>query len=378
MVSSAVIFIPPECLGIRRRFGAPLTTQFPLIPSYVVKLALLSEVFPPSKKARPRKAPPSRFYWNIGKIIQTDILKNQKAGYGEAVIAELSKHLIVEYGRGYSIRNLFNMIRFYESFVDEQILHTVCAKLSWSHLRTIMYIDDETKRDFYITMAINEHWSVRTMNERINSMLFERTLISKKSEETIVNDLKLLRDEHKMTPDLFFKNPYVLDFLNLADTYSEKDLENGILAELEKFILEMGRDFAFLGRQVRITINDKDYYIDLLFYHRKLRRLVVIELKLGEFLPEYKSQVELYLHWLEKYEQTQGEEKPIALILCAQKDDELVELLELDKSGIHVGQYYTELPPKTVWRDKLRKAVAQAKQLIEQRTEASSMSENNA
>jgi predicted nuclease of restriction endonuclease-like (RecB) superfamily len=153
-----------------------------------------------------------------------------------------------------------------------------------------------------MTLAINEHWSVRTMNERINSMLFERTLISKKGGETIANDLKILRTDKKMSTDLFFRQPYVLDFFNLADTYSEKDLEDAILHELEKFLLEMGRDFAFMGRQVRITINDKDYYIDLLFYHRKLRRLVVVELKLGEFLPEHKGQVELYLHWLEKYE----------------------------------------------------------------------------
>jgi predicted nuclease of restriction endonuclease-like (RecB) superfamily len=230
-----------------------------------------------------------------------------------------------------------------------------------------MYIHDDTQRDFYTTMAVNERWSVRTMNERINSMLFERTLISKKPEKTIANDLKNLRDNKEMSIDVFFRDPYFLDFLNLSDTYSEKDLENAILHELERFILEMGRDFAFVGRQVRITINDKDYYIDLLFYHRKLHRLVVVELKLGEFLPEHKGQVELYLHWLEKYEQNIGEEKPIAIILCAKKDNEVVELLELDKSGIHVGQYYTELPPKSVWQDKLRKAINNAKRLIEHR-----------
>ncbi|GHV02495.1 DUF1016 domain-containing protein [Spirochaetia bacterium] len=306
-------------------------------------------------------------YWHIGEAIKIDILENQKAEYGKAVVEELSKSLTLEYGRGYSIRNLFNMLKFYEVFNDQEILHTVCAKLSWSHLRQIMYIEESAKRDFYLTMTINEHWSVRTMNERINSMLFERTLISKKPETTIANDLKALRDKKEMSPSLFFRDPYLLDFLNLADTYSEKDLENAILHELERFILEMGRDFAFVGRQVRITINDKDYYIDLLFYHRKLHRLVVVELKLGEFIPEYKGQVELYLNWLEKNEQNSYEERPIAIILCAKKDDEIVELLELDKSGIHVGQYYTELPPKEVWQDKLRKAITNAKQMIEQR-----------
>jgi predicted nuclease of restriction endonuclease-like (RecB) superfamily len=230
-----------------------------------------------------------------------------------------------------------------------------------------MYIEDGIKRDFYLTMAVNERWSVRVLQNRINSMLFERTLISKKPEETITHDLQVLREENTMSTDLFFKDPYILDFLDLADTFSEKDLENAILRELERFIFELGWYFAFLGRKVLITINDKDYYIDLLFYHRKLKRLVLIELKLGEFLPEHKGQVELYLHWLEKNEQNIGEERPIALILCAKKDNEVVELLELDKSGIHVGKYYTELPPKDVWQEKLHTAIKNARQLIEQR-----------
>ena len=124
-----------------------------------------------------------------------------------------------------------------------------------------------------------------------------------------------------MTTDLFFRDPYILDFLELKDTYSEKDLENAIISELEKFILEMGTDFAFLARQKRVIIDGKDYYIDLLFYHRKLKRLVIIELKLGEFKPEYKGQVELYLRWLDKYEKAEGEESPLAIILCASKSD---------------------------------------------------------
>lgn len=229
-------------------------------------------------------------------------------------------------------------------------MQTLSAKLSWSHFVKLFYIDDDLKRDFYTTMCINEHWSVRTLTDRINSMLYERTAISKKPELTIRNDLKQLNDKNKMTTDLFFRDPYVLDFLQLQDTYSEKDIENAILAHLEKFILEMGRDFAFLGRQVRITVGNKDYYIDLLFYHRKLRRLVLIELKLGEFLPEHKGQVELYLRWLQKNETNEGEEPPIAIILCASKNDEEIELLEVDKSGIHVGQYLTQLPPKELFK----------------------------
>lgn len=216
-------------------------------------------------------------------------------------------------------------------------------------------------------MTMNERWSVRTLKDRISSMLYERTSLSKKPEETIANDLKALIDDKEMSTDLFFRDPYVLDFLELKDTYSEKDLENAILAELENFMLEFGRDFTFVGRQVRITIGDKDYYIDLLFYHRKLRRLVLIELKLGEFKPEYKGQVELYLRWLDKYEKNQGEESPIGIILCAEKSHETVELLELDQSGIHVAQYLTQMPPKDVLEAKLHKAIERAKSRLVQK-----------
>lgn len=304
-------------------------------------------------------------YWSIGKIIKTEILKDERAAYGKVIVGELSKELTVNYGKGYSRRNLFNMISLYETIADFEIVQTLSAQLSWSHLLKLISIPDHLKREFYITMSINERWSIRTLNERINSMLYERTAISKKPEETIKNDLKLLSEENKMTTDLFFRDPYVLDFLGLQDTYSEKDLENAILAELENFILEMGRDFAFMGRQVRITVGDTDYYIDLLFYHRKLRRLVVIELKLGKFLPEHKGQVELYLRWLKKNEMAEGEADPIAIILCAEKSSEEVELLELDASGMHVAEYMTQLPPKEMLQGKLHAAIEKAKEKFE-------------
>ncbi len=210
-------------------------------------------------------------------------------------------------------------------------------------------------------MAINERWSIRTLKERVDSMLFERTSLSKKPEKTIENDLKTLSDENKMSLDLFLRDPYVLDFLEMQDTFSEKDLESAILMELESFILEFGSDFAFVGRQVRIIVGNRDYYIDLLFYHRKLRRLVLIELKLGEFKPEHKGQDELYLRWLDKNERNEGEESPIGIILCAEKSNETVELLELDQSGIHVAQYLTQIPPKEVFEEKLFKAIERAK-----------------
>ena len=189
-----------------------------------------------------------------------EILQNVKAEYGTQKVESLSSKLVAEHGRGYSTRNLFNMIKFHEVFKDERILHSVSAKLTWTHIKRLIYIDDELKREFYITISTNEHWSVRTMNERINSMLYERTQISKLQEETIKNDLMALTNENKMSTELFSRDPYVLDFLGLKDTYSEKDLENDILMELEKFIFEMGRDFSFLIRQVRITVENNDCY----------------------------------------------------------------------------------------------------------------------
>ena len=304
-------------------------------------------------------------YWNIGKTIKEDIIKAERAGYGEKLVEELSKELSEKYGKGYSKRNLFRIIKFYESFIDYKIVTTVSAQLTWSHFVELISIEDELKREFYASMCSSERWSVRTLRERKSSMMYERTIISKKPELTIINDLELLREENKMTSDLFFKDPYVLDFLGLEDTYSEKDLENAILAELEKFILEMGIDFAFLGRQKRITVDNRDYYIDLLFYHRRMKRLVVIELKLEEFKPEHKGQVELYLRWLNKYEKMEGEESPLAIILCAEKSSETIELLELDNSGIHVAQYLTQMPPKELFEEKLHKAIERAKEKFE-------------
>lgn len=229
--------------------------------------------------------------------------------------------------------------------------------MTWSHIVELVKIKDDLKRNFYVQICIAEHWSVRVFKDRINSMLFERTAISKKPDLTIKNDLQLLQNENKMTTNLFFRDPYVLDFLELKDTCSEKDLETAILAESEKFILEFGSDFAFLARQKRITVDGTDYYIDLIFFHRRMKRLVVIELKLGEFKPADKGQVELYLRWLEKYEMNEGEDTPIGIILCVEKNQETVELLQLDKSGIHVGQYLTQLPPKEVFERKLIAAI---------------------
>jgi predicted nuclease of restriction endonuclease-like (RecB) superfamily len=198
-------------------------------------------------------------------------------------------------------------------------------------------------------------------------MLYERTAISRKPQETIKNDLHLLNQSNQITPDLVFRDPYFLDFLGLKDTYSEKDLESAIVAELQRFITELGHDFAFLARQKRITIDNRDYYIDLLFYHRRLKCLIVIDLKIGEFDAAYKGEMELYLSYLEKNEMVEGENSPIGLILCTGKSTEHIELLQLHKSNIKVADYFTILPSKEILIDKLHKAIAIAQNQIKEK-----------
>lgn len=299
-------------------------------------------------------------YWNIGRRINQDILLDRRAEYGNRVVETLSAQLTASFGKGWSEKVLRHCLRFAEAFPDPEILSALRRELSWTHLRTLIYINDELKRSFYIQMCRLEQWSSRTLQERINSMLYERTAISRKPGETIRAELAQFQDEQKLSPDLVFRDPYMLDFLGLKDTYSEKDLENAIIAELQRFIIELGRDFAFMARQQRITIDHHDYYIDLLFYHRRLKCLVAIDLKLGEFEAGYKGQMELYLRYLEKYEQLEGENPPVGLILCAGKNAEHVELLQLYKSNIKVADYLTELPPRELLKAKLHEYLQNA------------------
>ncbi len=306
-------------------------------------------------------------YWNVGRRIREDVLQEKRAEYGREILPTLSAKLTIEYGRGWNERNLAYMVKFAEIFLDETILHALCAKLSWSHFRLLISMDDPLKRTFYAEICSIEGWSTRTLEKKISSMLYERTALSKKPEKLIEQELTKLRETDKLIPDLVFRDPYLLDFLGLKDTFAEKDLETAILREMESFILELGVGFAFLERQKRITLDGDDFYMDLLFYHRRLRRLVAIELKLGEFKPAFKGQMELYLHWLDKYERREGEDAPLGMILCAGKKQEQIELLELGRSGIHVAEYLTDSLPKEVLQEKLRKAIALARKRLENR-----------
>ena len=305
-------------------------------------------------------------YWQIGSSIKSDVLKNERADYGKQIIASLSQRLTTEFGRGWSKRQLHYCLQFAQYFPDDEIVHALSAQLSWTHLRQIISLDDALKRDFYIEMCRFERWSTRQLQERIESQLYERTAISRKPEETVRHDIEQLRKQQQVSPSLLLKDPYVLDFLDLNDHYIERDLEDAILRELESFLLELGKGFTFVARQYRIQIDDEDYYIDLLLYNRKLKRLVVIELKTGKFKAEHKGQMELYLRWLAKHEQEPDESPPLGIILCAGKKQEQIELLELDKSGIHVAEYLTVLPPREVLQAKLHQAIQHARFRLEQ------------
>ena len=308
-------------------------------------------------------------YWHIGRRVHQDILKEKRAEYGAEIVAALGRQLEAEFGRGFSVKSLRHMLRFAEAFPDEQIVSALRRQLGWTHFKSIIYLDDELKRDFYAEMCRIENWSTRTLAKKIGGMLYERTALSKKPDKLIRQELAALRGEDKLTPDLVFRDPYVLDFLGLKDTYAEKDVEAAILREIESFILELGAGFAFLERQKRMQIDARDYHLDLLFYHRKLRRLVAIDLKIGEFEAADKGQMELYLNWLKRHACEPGEAEPLGMILCAGKNEEHIELLELAQSGIHVATFWTKLLPKRVLERKLHEAVRLARARLEGKVE---------
>jgi predicted nuclease of restriction endonuclease-like (RecB) superfamily len=300
-------------------------------------------------------------YWSIGKKINDEILQNKRADYGKEIVSTVSRQLQEQYGDGYSLKNLRHMMKFNEVLSNVEKVSTLSRQLTWSHFKELIYFDDNLKRDFYIQMALADNWSVRTLRDRINSLLYERTALSKKPDELIQLELENLK-AGKPSKDVLLKSPYILDFLDLKDRYLEKDLEDAILRDIEHFILELGSGFSFVARQKVIQIDNEDFKIDLLFYNRKLKRLIAIELKIGKFKASYKGQMELYLRWLDTYEKQEGEESPLGIILCTGKQEEQIELLELEKSGIHVAEYLTVLPPKKQLEAKLHEAVQLARE----------------
>ena len=285
----------------------------------------------------------------------------ERAAYGKRILATPLQQLIAEFGDGFSYSSLTRMVRFAEIMEDEEIVATLSQQLGWSHFQALLPIKDPLARDFYAEMCRIERWDVRTFREKIGGMLFERTALSKKAKTVIASEIAKLRDGH-MTPDAVFRDPYLLSFLGLKGAYSEQDLEAAILREIESVILELGTGFAFVARQKCMSVGKDDFHLDLLFYHRLLRRLIAVELKLESFQPSHVGRMEFYLRWLDKHERAAGEEPPIGLILCASADAQQVELLELDAKSIRVSEYLTELPSRKSLQSRLHQAIEHARE----------------
>jgi predicted nuclease of restriction endonuclease-like (RecB) superfamily len=293
-------------------------------------------------------------FWQVGKRVNDEILKNDRAQYGKQIIANVSAQLELKYGRNFTEKNLRRMIKFYQEFSDFNILPPLVAKLTWSHFIELFPLKSIESKIYYAQNTIENNWGKRELRHQIERKAFERNEIA---------NVQLSASQPALLNT--FKDPYLLDFLNLKNTYLENDLEKAILRELESFILELGKGFAFMERQKRMIIDGDDFYLDLLFYNRTLKRLVAIELKIGKFEASHKGQMELYLKWLNKFEKQEDENEPIGLILCAESNKEQVELLEMHKDGIMVAEYWTVMPPKIELEAKLHQLLIEAKERIE-------------
>ncbi|KGO85915.1 hypothetical protein Q765_13875 [Flavobacterium rivuli WB 3.3-2 = DSM 21788] len=293
-------------------------------------------------------------FWHVGSRINREILQYKRAEYSKQIVSTLSTQLKAQYGRNFELRNLRRMLQFAEQFPDEQVLLTLSRHLSWSHFVELLPLKTQEAQWYYAQVAANEVLGIRDLRKKIASKDFERTAIA--NLQNVSNNPGIHNN---------FKDPYFLDFLGLQDTYLEKDLEQAILRELESFILELGKGFAFVERQKRMIIDGEDFHLDLLFYHRILKRLVAVELKLGRFQAKHKGQMELYLKWLDRYEKAEGEAAPVGLILCAESSREQVELLEMHKDGIMVAEYWTELPSKEELERKIHSILIHAKERMD-------------
>ena len=337
-------------------------------PTGLVSKTLLNDLRQIINNARSHVAATAKYevtmmYWNIGNRINRDVLNYERAEYGKQIVAQVARQLQEEYGtKGFDEKSIRRMMQFAKLLPDSQIVAQLATKLFWSHFMEVLPLKEPLQREFYLTMAATENWGRDTLRAKIDGMLFERTAIATKPEELIKKELANLRESETLSPDLVFKSPYFLEFTGLKGMYSEKSLEDSLVAHLEQFIMELGYGFTFVERQKRMIIDGEDFYLDLLFYHRKLRRLIAIDLKLGSFKAQYKGQMELYLRWLEKYEMQPGEEAPLGLLLCTEGSSEQIELLQLDKTGIRVAQYLTELPSKEVLLCQLHKSLEAARE----------------
>jgi len=285
-------------------------------------------------------------YWQIGKEVSE---KAQNGGWGKSVVEELSNHITANFGdmRGFSPQNIWRMKQFYETYKDSQILSTLLRELSWSNNLLVMSrAKTDEERLFYIRLSIDEKYSYRELERQFDAMRFERAAISEKKSEN-------LPIKHEIKEQ--FMDSYVLDFLNLPESHHESVLQRAIIANMKKFLLEIGKDFSFIGEEFRVQVGNSDFFIDLLFYHRGLSCLVAFELKTTSFKPEYIGKMNFYLEALDRDHKKSSENPSVGIILCADKDDQVVEYaLQRNLSPVLVAEYTAKLPDKKLLQNKLR------------------------
>jgi predicted nuclease of restriction endonuclease-like (RecB) superfamily len=295
-------------------------------------------------------------FWEIGKYVGSVLLGGERAGYGKQIVVTLAQQLQTKYGSSFEYSNVTRMIKFAARFPDVEIVVPLAQHLSWSHFVALLPLKTDEAFMFYANDAAARHLGKRDLRRQISRKAYERREIANSS-----------LTEQSIVPFNAFKDPFLLDILNLKDNYLESDLEKAIIADVQKFILEFGRGFAFIESQKHMPIDGEEVVLDLLFYNRILKRLVAVELKIGSFKAAYKSQMELYLAWLDEYEREKGEEAPIGIILCASANRKKVEMLKMDRAGIVVAEYWTELPPKAVFEQKIKEIMEEAQERLERR-----------
>ncbi|HPX32381.1 MAG TPA: PDDEXK nuclease domain-containing protein [Erysipelotrichaceae bacterium] len=291
-------------------------------------------------------------YWNIGKKIIEQQGGKDTAKYGQGLIQELSKQMTKDFGKGFTVTNLKYMRQFYLTFPNG---HALRGELSWTHYRSLMRVENENARNFYLEEAIKSNWSTRQLDRQINSFFYERLLSSQNKEEVSKEIMKL---EKRKTPEDIIRDPYVLEFLGLESNtdFYESDLEQALTTHLQKFLLELGRGFSFVARQKRFTFDGRHFRVDLVFYNYILKCFVLIDLKIGDLTHQDLGQMQMYVNYYKREMMNEGDNPPIGIVLCADKSDSVVKYtLPEDEKQIYASKYKLYLPSEKELINELNK-----------------------
>lgn len=291
-------------------------------------------------------------YWNIGKSIVEKQGGEARAEYGARLISELSTQMTLDFGKGFTVANLQNMRLFYLTFPNS---YTLCSKLSWSHYRLLMRVENEQARQFYLDECEKSGWSVRQLERQIHSFFYER-LLSSQNKAEVSAEIQILAPAKQ--PEDIIRDPYVLEFLGIEPTASffEKDLEQALIDHLQKFLLELGRGFSFVARQKRFTFDGRHFYIDLVFYNYILKCFVLIDLKLGDLTHQDLGQMQMYVNYYTREMMNDGDNPPIGIVLCADKSDTIVKYtLSEQNTQIFASKYKLYLPTEDELRHELKR-----------------------